>query len=607
MLTEPGIGRLSFIEFQMPTLVEKPPQGDGWIHEIKYDGYRTQLIIQRGKAQAFTRRGFDWTDRYGPIVGAAAELKAKRAIIDGEATVLGATGLPDFQALRRELGKADSTKLIFHAFDLLHLNGKNLRDAPLLERKRALQRLLEGAPPVLIYVDHYEGDGPTVFEHACEMGLEGIVSKRADSRYRSGRQESWLKLKCIKSDNFPIVAFVEKLGAKPRRIASLYLGRREGNRVHYAGKAQSGYTLRDAREVRERLDPLIVAKSLLSEPIDKPKATWVHPAVEAEIQYSGITNDGLLREAVFKGLRDDLSPPARAPRLARKRPPSDESLGVPPENILQLLPDAVVPSKEDLIGYWTKIARKALVHLGRRPLKLVRHSHGVTFYHKGRLPKVPDAVHQLRVQKREGGEGVRLWVDDLDGLLGLVEMGVVELHPWNATIDDIEHADHLVIDLDPGEGVEWELVAGTALALRDMLRSAGLDSWPKVTGGKGVHVMAPLNAAITHDAARQYARRLAQQLVNKYPDRYVLAAAPSARVGRIFLDYLRNGRGNTAVGAYSPRAGPHFPIAAPVTWSQVEKGILPDAFTLQSPFRPTPQTSLRKAGRARANFSDRPT
>jgi bifunctional non-homologous end joining protein LigD len=334
----------------------------------------------------------------------------------------------------------------------------------------------------------------------------------------------------------------------------------------------------------------------------------VHPAVEAEIQYSGITNDGLLREAVFKGLRDDLSPPARAPRLARKRPPSDESLGVPPENILQLLPDAVVPSKEDLIGYWTKVARKALVHLGRRPLKLVRHSHGVTFYHKGRLPKVPDAVHQqLRVQKREGGEGVRLWVDDLDGLLGLVEMRVVELHPWNATIDDIEHADHLVIDLDPGEGVEWELVAGTALALRDMLRSAGLDSWPKVTGGKGVHVMAPLNAAITHDAARQYARRLAQQLVNKYPDRYVLAAAPSARVGRIFLDYLRNGRGNTAVGAYSPRARPYFPIAAPVTWSQVEKGILPVAFTLQSPFRPTPQTSLRKAGRARANFSDRPT
>ncbi|MER9677636.1 DNA ligase D [Mesorhizobium sp. M0045] len=586
MLTELGLGRLSFIEFQMPTLVDKPPKGRGWTHEIKYDGYRTQLIIQEGRVQAFTRNGYDWTDRYGPIVRAAAQLKTtERAIVDGEATVFGTTGRPDFQALRRELGKAESTNLIFHAFDLLHLDGNDLRDVPLLERKRTLQRLLKGAPPALIYVDHLEGDGPTVFEHACEMGLEGIVSKRADSPYRSGRQDSWLKLKCIKSDNFPIVAFVEKLGARPRRIASLYLGRRDGNRVHYAGKAQSGYSLTDAREVRERLDPLIVDKSPLAEPIDKPKATWVQPAVEAEIQYSGTTDDGLLREAVFKGLRDDLSPPAGA-SLVCKKPPSNESSGVPRENILQLLPDAMVPSKEELIRYWKKVAKKALVHLGRRPLKLVRHSHGITFYHKGRLPDIPDTVHQLRVQKREGGEGVRLWVDDLDGLLGLVEIGAVELHPWNTTVDDIEHADRVVIDLDPGEGIEWEMIVETALKVRDMLRSEGLDSWPKVTGGKGLHVMAPLQAVITHDDARQYARKLAQQLVSKHPDRYLLSAAPSARCGRIFLDYLRNGRGNTAVGAYSPRARSSFPIAAPVTWTQVEKGILPDAFTLESPFRP---------------------
>lgn len=586
MLTELGLGRLSFIEFQMPTLVDKPPKGRGWTHEIKYDGYRTQLIIQEGRVQAFTRNGYDWTDRYGPIVRAAAQLKTtERAIVDGEATVFGTTGRPDFQALRRELGKAESTNLIFHAFDLLHLDGNDLRDVPLLERKRTLQRLLKGAPPALIYVDHLEGDGPTVFEHACEMSLEGIVSKRAVSPYRSGRQDSWLKLKCIKSDNFPIVAFVEKLGARPRRIASLYLGRRDGNRVHYAGKAQSGYSLTDAREVRERLDPLIVDKSPLAEPIDKPKATWVQPAVEAEIQYSGTTDDGLLREAVFKGLRDDLSPPAGA-SLVCKKPPSNESSGVPRENILQLLPDAMVPSKEELIRYWKKVAKKALVHLGRRPLKLVRHSHGITFYHKGRLPDIPDTVHQLRVQKREGGEGVRLWVDDLDGLLGLVEIGAVELHPWNTTVDDIEHADRVVIDLDPGEGIEWEMIVETALKVRDMLRSEGLDSWPKVTGGKGLHVMAPLQAVITHDDARQYARKLAQQLVSKHPDRYLLSAAPSARCGRIFLDYLRNGRGNTAVGAYSPRARSSFPIAAPVTWTQVEKGILPDAFTLESPFRP---------------------
>ncbi|TIQ87509.1 MAG: DNA ligase D, partial [Mesorhizobium sp.] len=223
--------------------------------------------------------------------------------------------------------------------------------------------------------------------------------------------------------------------------------------------------------------------------------------------------------------------------------------------------------------------------LRRRPLKLVRHAFGATFYHKGKLPEIPAAVHQLRVQKREGGEGVRVWVDDLAGLLGLVEMDAVEVHPWNATVDDIEHADRVVLDLDPGEGIEWAEVIETALALRDIMEAAGLESWPKVTGGKGIHLMGPLETKMTHDSARQLAKSLAQCLVEARPGRYLLSAAPAARRGRIFLDYLRNGRGNTAVGAFSPRARPGFPIAHPVTWSQVERGIRPDGFTIDHPFR----------------------
>jgi len=570
-----------FVDPCDPTLKEKAPEGPNWIYEIKTDGYRAQVHIREGKVIVCSRSGYDWTQQFATIAEAAKKLKVREAIIDGEATVIGATGLPDFQALRRELGTKNSSRLIYHAFDLLYLDGFDLRPAKLGDRKEALKGILQGAPPGLVYVDYLESDGQRVFQHACQMGLEGIVAKHRGAPYRSGRSESWLKLKCVKSDTFPIVAFVEKLGAKPRRIASLYVGRREGDRILYAGKARSGYTLEVAKEVRERLDPLIVRQSPLSEPVNKPKATWVEPVVDAEIVYSGITDDGLLRAAVFKGLRDDLASKGKSEVKSAKR----RTHGVPRENILQLLADAVAPSREELIAYWKKVGKKALIHLGRRPLKLVRNVNGTIFYHKGPLPEVPKAVHQLHMQKREGGEGVRLWVDDLEGLLGLVEIGVIELHPWNATVDDIEHADRMVIDLDPGEGVAWERVVETALAMRDLMRAEGLESWPKLTGSKGVHLMAPLSSSMTHDAARVYARRIAQRLALGHPEHYVLTANPALRHDRIFLDYLRNGRGNTAVGAYSPRVRPGFPIAAPVTWQQIEGGIRPDAFSITNPFR----------------------
>ncbi|WP_210190448.1 non-homologous end-joining DNA ligase, partial [Ensifer aridi] len=328
------------------------------------------------------------------------------------------------------------------------------------------------------------------------------------------------------------------------------------------------------------LNPLIIGESPLSHPINKPKATWVEPQVYAEIDYGGVTDDGLLREPVFKGLQEDS-------RDAAKRRPTTglPSVRVPRENILQLLPDAVVPSKEKLADYWTRVADRALHFLGGRPLKLVRHIHGTTFYHKGPLPPVPPEVHQLRIEKREGGEGVRLWIDDLAGLLGLVEIGVVELHPWAATVDDLEHADTLIFDLDPGEGVSWEFVVETALRLRDTLESEGFRTWPKLTGGKGIHLMAPLPATMTHDKVHAYAKRLAQQFASTDPDRYVASAQLSQRPGRLFLDYLRNGRGTTAVGTYSPRARSGFPVAAPVTWRDIERGIKPDAFTISHPPR----------------------
>jgi bifunctional non-homologous end joining protein LigD len=575
-----------FIAFCDPTLREHAPAGPAWVHEIKTDGYRAQLHIRRGRIAVYSRSGYDWTEEFAPIAAAARALASHDLIIDGEATVLGTTGLPDFQALRRELGNPQSKRLLFHAFDLLYLDGRDVRPAALIERKHALKALLDGAPPALVYVDFLEADGTAVFEHACRMGLEGIVSKRRDGPYRSGRQESWIKLKCVKSDTFPIIAFVEKLGARPRKIASLYLGKQEGGRLLYAGKVRSGYTEVVAREVRERLDPLIRNKTPLAVPVKKTKATWVEPVVDAEIEFSGITDDGLLRAAVFKGLRDDRAPSKRrAPPLAPADATRGTVHGVPRANILQLLPEAVAPSKQELAAYWGRVRKRALKYLGHRPLKLVRAVHGTIFYHKGGLPEIPAAVHQMKIEKREGGEGTRLWVESVEGLLGLVAMDAVELHPWNATVDDLEHPDRLVFDLDPGDGVAWEFVVETALKMRDLLQTEGLDSWPKLTGGKGLHLMAPVTPDLDHDEARLYCRDLSHRLEATAPARYLTVSDPTKRKGRIFIDYLRNGRGTTAIGAYSPRVRSGFPIAAPVTWQQIEKGVRPDAFTMKRPAR----------------------
>ena len=614
-VSEPGGALPGFLEFCDPTLRNVPPTGAEWLHEIKWDGYRAEVHLQSSRPKVFSRNGLDWTQQFAPIAKAVGRLEAQDAILDGEAVVLGKTGRPDFQALRRELGKPESDKLTYYAFDLLWLDGEDLRKLPLVQRKRRLQELLAGAEPALVYVEPLQGDGPTIYEHACRMGLEGVVSKRANSPYRAGRQESWIKTKCKKSDTYPIVAFVEKLGAKPRRIASLYVGRWDGGRLLYAGKVRSGYTDVIARELREKLDSLILRTSPLSEPVKKPKATWVRPEVEAEIQFGGITDDGLLREAVFKGLREDLAEPKPAPKRTTATPaarPSNESrrekphIGVPRENILQLLPDAVVPTKDELLAYWRKVGRRALEHLGRRPLKLVRHTHSTTFYHKGPLPpNIPEAVHRLMIEKREGGEGTRLWVDSVEGLLGLVRaVGAVELHPWNASVDDIERPDQLVFDLDPGKGVEWPFVVDTAMALRELLEEDGFATWPKVTGGKGVHVMVPIAPDITHDEAHRYCRSVAERTAATDPGRYTVSASIAQRGGPPLHRLLRNGRGTTAVGAFSPRARPGFPIAAPVSWADLHHGIRADAFTLvHPPVKRAPARRERSSKRSKSRSS----
>ena len=474
----PGAVRAPYPGFIEPCLATAgtalPPRGT-WLHEIKHDGYRAQGHVLRGRPAIYTRNGYDWTNRFKQIAETLSQLCATSCVIDGEIVVTDERGIADFHLLQEDLASDRTDRLAYFVFDLLYLNGFDLRHSPLIERKRALAQLLAGNNPEgsPIQLNPYiEADTTAVFQRACEMQLEGIVSKECHSEYRSGRQETWIKIKCAKTDTFPIVAFVEKLGANPRRIASLYLGRWEGDQLLYAGKAQTGFQQRMLYELRERLDPYIRKDSPLSVPVKKPKATWVEPAVLAEIEYSAFTADKRLRAPVFKGIREDLMAPRKGPK--RKQTPKRATLPVPQSNILQLLPDAVVPTQDQLVRYWRTVCTEALPYIARRPLKLVRHTRGTTFYHKGPLPPVPRSVHRLEVEKREGGTGTRVWVDDLYGLLGLVEMGVVELHTWNSTVDDLEHPDVMVFDLDPGPGV------GTGFVDRDRLRFARVARGPRL-------------------------------------------------------------------------------------------------------------------------------
>jgi bifunctional non-homologous end joining protein LigD len=372
----------------------------GQVRRVPYPG----APAKRKGLPSIPEQGYDWTLRFQPIAHALPALPADNLILDGEAVVADTRGIPDFGLPHAGLAAGRKDRLLYYAFDLLYLDGVDLRGVRLAERKRVLAELLAGSSERILYTEHLEGDGPEIHERACAMGLEGIISNQQDAPYRSGRTESWIKVKCGKRGAFPIVAFVEKLGAKPRRIASLYVGRREGDRLLYAGKVRSGYTEAVARDLRETLDPFIRKDSPLSQPVKKPKATWVEPVIEAEIAYSTLTENALLREAIFKGLRQDRDVRRRVPRAPELRGQEADRPGSECRARISCNSFRMPPAKEELAAYWTKVWKRALPHIGRRPLKLVRHVRGTTFYHMGKLPPVPESVHELTIEKREGAK-----------------------------------------------------------------------------------------------------------------------------------------------------------------------------------------------------------
>jgi bifunctional non-homologous end joining protein LigD len=577
----------------LASLVDKVPVGDRWLHEIKWDGYRLIVRIDRGKVALLTRRGHDWTDRFPTIRDAAKALPLESALIDGEA-VVEVNGIPSFPALQAALGAREGPghkaahEAVFYSFDLLHLDGADLSRLPLVERKQALAPLVEGSSGVIRFSEHLS-EGEALFKHACRMGLEGVISKRADRPYRSGRYDDWLKIKCVQRQEFVVAGYLLST-VSSKAIGALVLGFYEDGTLAYVGRVGTGFTEATARALWKRLQPLRTLDPAFAERLPNlalKGVLWVRPELIAEVEYRGWTSDDLLRHASFKGLREDKHPrdvvreePADAKAPAPAKPaPAAKPARFQPENVQTLYPEAVVPSDDQLAAYWRAVGNDALKYLGRRPLKLVRHVRGKTFMHQGPFPPVPDAVHQLKIEKATGEEGVRLWVDSLDGLLGLLSIDVVEIHPWGATVDDIEHPDMLVIDIDPGEGVEWAFVTETALSLRDMFKAEGIASWPKLSGSKGIHVMAPVDPDLNWESARAYCKSLAERVAATAPGCYTTSARQN-RSGRIFLDYLRNVPSIAAIGTYSPRAKPGFAVAMRVTWREVENGIRPDAFTM---------------------------
>jgi bifunctional non-homologous end joining protein LigD len=561
-----------FIDPQLATLADAPPTGPKWVHEVKFDGYRTQIHVEKGKVRISTRRGHDWSNRFKAIAKAASALPD--CIIDGEAVVLDAEGRSDFSALQSALASGKGGPISLYAFDLLFLKGLDLRSRPLLERKGALRKLLAKLPADsgLRYSEHFTVPGEQMRKSACAMGLEGVVSKRINAPYRSTRNEDWIKSKCGERETFIIGGWRQAGGG----MQSIALGEFRNGKLYYVGKARTGF-----QDMQRELLPQLtkVERATIPFNVGRPQRKegqhWCEPVLHAEVSFTAWTASRHIRQAKFLGLRQDMPTETKRHKVqpsSIKRPTA--------KNIQRLLEGAAIPPADQLKAYWGRVGKKALRYLAGRPLTLVRTDGKRVFFHTGSLPPLPKNVHALTIEKREGGTGTRLWVDSVPGLVALVDLGVIEVHPWNSTVANLEHPDQMIFDLDPGEGIPWEFVTDTALMLRDWLKKEeGLASWPKATGGKGLHVMVPLDGKRDDDEARQHSKEIATRFA-ALDRRYTVTAGASQRVGKLFLDYLRNGRGQTGVGAYSPRARKGHPIAVPLTWREVRAGVRSDEKSL---------------------------
>jgi len=578
------------IPLELATLVNVPPDGDEWVAEAKYDGYRLVLKLEDGLVRALTRSGADWSDRFPGLVAAVAELPASSAVIDGEAVVFDDAGVSRFEQLQAALG-SHPERIAFAAFDLLHLNGFDLREQPLVARKQLLATLLaesgaDGGPAIagtakaaspLRYADHVVGGGRELFATACSAGLEGVVCKRANSRYVAGRGRDWQKVKCRHTQELVVGGYTEGQGSRGD-LGSLLVGYYDGERLVYAGRVGSGF---DERTLGE-LIALLRAAERPDSPFD-PAPTigghvvhWAEPRLVVEAAFREWTKDGVLRQPVFLGVREDkpASEVVREAALDRTDFGQPESVaGVRVTNPQKLLFPETDFEKRTLAAYYEAIAPSMLAHVANRPLTLLRCpvGHGRScFYQRHPDAGLPRDVHTLgHVLTGHAEEDLLLWVDSAAGLVSLAQMGVLEIHTWLSRTDMPTRPDRIIFDLDPGPGLTWAQICEGARIVREEFSALGLPSYVKSTGSKGLHVMVPLEPAWEFGRIRGLCKAIVDTIVSRHPQRFVGKAAKDIRSERIFLDYLRNAEGASAIAPYSTRnlSGPS--CAVPLAWEEL--------------------------------------
>ena len=562
-----------FRPVQLAALVDTVPTGDRWLHEMKYDGYRVLIAVGSGQARAYTRSGLDWSDKFNGIVETAARLGVRSALIDGEAVVMDPDGKSSFQALQGALKGAPGT-IDFMAFDLLELDGDDLTGLPLIERKEKLRAIIPEDDARLRYSEHIVGNGEKLLHKFCDAGLEGVISKLASAKYVGSRSGGWLKTKCIKRQEFVVVGWTPS--DKSRAFRSLILGVHEKGTLRYAGKVGTGFTQDEILRLMETMKPLEQAEPTVAAPRAEVRgAHWLRPKLVAEIAYTEMTNEGTLRHPSYLGLREDKKPEAVVLEIEA---PVAELAAAEPSRIKISNRERVIDpdtgiTKGQLADHYAAVAAAMLPWAGSRPISLVRCPQGRAkkcFFQKHDAGSFGDAVHQVGISEKDGHEEPYLYLDTADGLLTCVQMGTIEFHGWGSRIEDVEKADRLVFDLDPDEGLDFEAVRKAAFHFRDVLQSIGLATFPMVTGGKGIHVIAPLVPKAEWPEVKSFAHRLAQAVAQSDPGNFTAALPKAQRKGRIFVDYLRNQRGATAVMPYSVRARSGAPVAAPITWKEME-------------------------------------
>lgn len=588
---------------QLPTLVKKAPDGDEWFHELKFDGYRIFLRLEGGEARAITRKGHDWSDRFPGVVNAAPSLGADDTVMDGEVVVLLSDGTTDFQALQNVLGSREGSRgpVVFFAFDLPHYRGRDLTELPLAQRKELLRDLLAPLPPdsALRYSDHIQGDGPRVLDRACRYALEGIVSKRRDAPYRQGRHRSWVKTKCLQRQEFVVGGWTEPSGSRAHFGALLLGWYDDEGRLQYAGRVGTGFTDRSLAELHGRLAEISASGPPFADPptgADARGVHWVEPRQVVEVEFGHWTDDGMVRHSSFQGLRDDKNPRevgreqpmeelrSEERRRPRRTDPPNVVAGVRLSNPDRVLYPRQGCTKADLARYYERVADLILPHVRHRPLSLVRCPRGheeACFYQKHLTDSMSEPIRGIDVEEKDG-PATYVGVDNVEGLVTLVQLGVLEIHPWGSRADRLDRPDRLVFDLDPGEGVGWSAIVDAAHRLRQRLEDLELISYVRTTGGKGLHVVAPLVRRAGWDEVKAFARDVARGFARRDPDRFVATASKAERRGRIFIDYLRNDRGATSIATYSTRARPGAPVATPLRWDELADLPRPDHYTIDN-------------------------